>query len=123
MNPDDAEEYTQSLGQIVSGSWRQIALAKRLGVPKALNLTTEQWVKERLGGYIKLSVAERQEAVKNLTDEGQSTREIGEIVGVSHTTVAEDVKNLTAPVQTAILTSSSAGLLCGAHKSRRMLVV
>ncbi len=38
MNKDDAEEYTQSLGQVVGGAWRQIALAKRLGVPKALGV-------------------------------------------------------------------------------------
>jgi hypothetical protein len=34
MNRQDAEEYTLSLGQIIAGSWRQIALAQKLGVPK-----------------------------------------------------------------------------------------
>lgn len=97
MNREDAEEYTQSLGQIVGGSWRQIALAKRLGVPQALGLTTEQWVHQRLGGYIKLAIPERREAVKELTASGDSTRDVAEIVGVSHVTVADDVKNLTAP--------------------------
>jgi N6-adenosine-specific RNA methylase IME4 len=95
MNEQDAEDYTQSLGLIVAGSWRQIALAKRLGVPKALGLTTEQWVQDRLGGYVRMSVAERQEAVKNLTAEGHSLRESAEILGVSHQTVANDVNNLT----------------------------
>lgn len=95
MTPEDAEEYTQSLGQIVGGSWRQIALGKRLGVPRALGLTTEQWVRERLSGYIKLSIDERREAVKDLTADGQSTREVAEILGVSHVTVADDVKKLT----------------------------
>lgn len=95
MNRDDAEEYTQSLGQICAGSWRQIALAKKLGVPKALNLSTEQWVQERLGGYIKLSIPDRQEAVKDLTAEGHGLREVGDILGVSHQTVANDVKDLT----------------------------
>ena len=96
MNPTDAEEYTQSLGQIVAGSWRQVALAKRLGVPKALGLTVEQWV-NGLGGYIKMSIPERREAVKSLTDDGFSAREAAEIIGVSHETAASDVRNLTPP--------------------------
>ena len=54
MERDDAEEYTQALGQIVVGSWRQIALAQRLGVPNALGMSLETWVNERLGGYIRL---------------------------------------------------------------------
>jgi N6-adenosine-specific RNA methylase IME4 len=96
MNSEHAEEFTQALGQIVAGSWRQIVLAKRLGVPKALGLTTEQWVKNRLGGYVRMSVAERREAVQNLTADGHSIREVAEIIGVSHGTVGNDVQNLTA---------------------------
>jgi hypothetical protein len=38
----------------------------------------------------------RREAVQNLTAKGYSTREIADIVGVSHVTVADDVKNLKA---------------------------
>ena len=66
MKPEDAEDYTQALGQVVAGGWRQIALGLRLGVPKALNLSVDEWVKQRLGGYVKYSIAERQEAVKAL---------------------------------------------------------
>lgn len=105
MSADDAEEYTRTLGQIVAGSWRQIALAKRLGVPKALGLSTEQWVNDRLGGYIKMSVAERREAVRNLTDEGHSAREAAEILGVSHDTAARDVRNLTPDPLSAVAAS------------------
>jgi N6-adenosine-specific RNA methylase IME4 len=101
MKHEDAEEFTQSLGQIVGGSWRQIALAKRLGVPQVLGLSTEDWVQQRLGGYIKLSIPDRREAVKELTADGDSTRDVAEIVGVSHATVAEDVKNLTAGAELA----------------------
>ncbi len=90
MKVEDAEEYTQSLGQIVSGSWRQIVLAKRLGVPKALGLNTEQWVNDRLGGYVRQSVAERREAIKELTVEGESNRAIGKILGVDEGTVRND---------------------------------
>lgn len=96
MNRDDAEEYTQSLGQIVAGSWRQIALAKRLGVPKALGLSTEQWVNDRLNGYVKLSIAERRAAVAELTGEGMSQRQVGEILGVDPATVNRDVANATS---------------------------
>jgi hypothetical protein len=77
MNREDSEEYTQSIGQIVAGSWRQIAWAERQGIPAALGLSIEQWVKERLGGYGRLSSTERRDAVKELTDDGCSTREIG----------------------------------------------
>jgi hypothetical protein len=78
-----AEEYTQALGQVISGSWRRIARAKKLGIPQALGLSLEDWVMSRLGGYVRLSVADRREAVKELTDQDLSTREIGNILGVS----------------------------------------
>jgi N6-adenosine-specific RNA methylase IME4 len=103
MTTDDAEEYTESLGLIGAGMWRQIALAKRLGVPDALGLTTEEWVTQRLGGYIRLSVDDRREAVRNLTADGHSTREAGEILGVSHDTIHRDVRNLTATGEKEIL--------------------
>jgi hypothetical protein len=41
MNREDAEEFSQALGQVIGGSWRIIATAKKLGVPEALGLTTE----------------------------------------------------------------------------------
>jgi hypothetical protein len=77
------------------GAGRQISLAKRLGVPQALGLSIEEWVNDRLGGYVRMSIEDRREAVRNLTAEDYSTREIADIVGVSHVTVADDVKNLT----------------------------
>src|SRR5215831_11206579 len=93
MNRDDAEEFTQSLGQIVAGSWRQIALAKRLGVPKALALTTEEWVNKRLGGYVRRSIADRREAIKELTAEGYSNLAIGEVLGVDEGLVRRDKRS------------------------------
>lgn len=98
MNHDDAEEYTQALGQIVSGSWRQVALAQRLGVPQALALTTQEWVEQRLGGYIRLSIPDRREAVKELTAAkedgggGMTTREAASVLGVALGTIASDTK-------------------------------
>lgn len=94
MNRDDAEEYTQALGQVLGGGWRQIALAKRLDVPKTLGLTTAQWVNDRLGGYVRLSVDERREAVKQLTAEGDSQREIADVLGIGLGTVNGDLSNV-----------------------------
>lgn len=91
ISKDDAEEYTQSLGQIVAGSWRQVALAKRLGIPEALGLTTEEWVNGRLGGYIRYSIAERRGAVAELAADGYSTRDIGEVLGVDNVTAHRDI--------------------------------
>lgn len=96
MTPEDAEEYTQSLGQIVAGSWRQIAWAQRQGIPGALGMTTEQWVQERLGGYVRLAIPERREAVRELTAPladgggGLSTREAAAVLGVRNGTVWND---------------------------------
>jgi hypothetical protein len=91
MNNADAEEYTQALGQIVGGSWRQIALGQRLGVPQALGLTTRKWVEERLGGYVHMQLGDRREAVKELNGEGLSQRQIASVVGVNKDTVARDL--------------------------------
>jgi len=91
VKPEDAEEYTQALGQVVAGGWRQIALGERLGVPKALKLTTKQWVNDRLGGYVKLGLEERRSAVVQLEAEGLGPRAISRVLGVSHPTVIDDL--------------------------------
>jgi len=91
MNAEDAEEYTQALGQVVAGGWRQIALGQRLGVPKALRLTVDEWVKNRLGGYVKYSVAERKEAVRTLAADGFSEREIKGAIGTGRKQVRQDL--------------------------------
>jgi hypothetical protein len=96
MSAEDAEEYTRALGQIMSGGWRQIALAQRLGVPEAIGMTTDAWVRDRIGGYVRLGLDERREAVKELTDpEGEfqySQRGAAEILGVDHRTVGNDLR-------------------------------
>jgi DNA N-6-adenine-methyltransferase (Dam)/Helix-turn-helix domain len=90
LTQGDAEEYTQALGQVVAGSWRQVALATRLGVPAALGMSTKEWVEQRLGGYVRLSVPERREAVAELLDGGFSAREAAHQLGVSRQTVNDD---------------------------------
>ena len=95
VSVEDAEEYTQSLAQIFGGSWRQLAWAERQGIPAALGLTTEEWVMQRLGGYVRLAVSERRDAAAELAEEGMSQREIAEVLGVSVGTVNSDLR----PVQ------------------------
>lgn len=92
ISQQNAEEFTQSLGQIVAGSWRQIALAKRLGVPQALGLDLDEWVKQRLGGYVRLSVSERREAIAELSAQGESARDIARITGAGRGTVLRDLR-------------------------------
>jgi phage N-6-adenine-methyltransferase len=87
MNREHAEEFTRTLGQILGASWRQIKLAHRMGVPKALGISTQQWVTESLGGYLKLSPGEQEEAVGELTAEGYSQRQIEAITGINDTRV------------------------------------
>lgn len=95
MRPEDAEEYTQALGQVVAGGYRMIAVAQRIGVPKALGLSTEDWVRQRLGGYVKYSVEERKTIVGELAADGLSQREIAAVVGVSPMTVHRDLEPVT----------------------------
>lgn len=94
MNRDDAEEFTQGLGQSLAGNWRMVFWAQRMGVPKALGLTTREWVRERLGGYVDMSIADRQKAVAELDDEGLSAQKTADVLGVHRDTVYEDRKAL-----------------------------
>ena len=60
-------------------------------MPKLLGLTVDEWVKQRLGGYVKYLVEERQEAVQALAAEGHSEREIKGVLGVDRNTVRKDL--------------------------------
>lgn len=89
---EHAEEWTQAQAQVIGGSWRMIKLAVVLGVPAALDMTTEQWVKQRLGGYVRLEIEERRDAARELTAEGHSQRETADILGVDPSTVNDDLQ-------------------------------
>lgn len=88
----DAEEYTEALGQVLAGGWRQRALAWRLGVPQALGMSLEGWTEERLGGYVRMSIPERKEAVLELAAEELPNTQIAAILGVDEKTVRNDLK-------------------------------
>ena len=88
----DAEEYTQALGQVLAGGWRQRALAWRLGVPQALGMSLEEWTEKRLGGYVRMAVPERKEAAAELRDEGMTQREIAGVLGVDAATINRDLR-------------------------------
>jgi hypothetical protein len=90
MTPADAEEYTQALGQVVSGGWRQIHLGQRLGVPDALGLSVQEWVTQRLGGYVQLGIPDRRHAVIELAAEGLPNTQIAAVLGVGEATIRRD---------------------------------
>jgi ParB family chromosome partitioning protein len=79
-----------------------VLVAQNLGVPKALGLTTREWVQDRIGGYVQLNVPERREAVAELKEAGLSTRETGDVLGVDHETIRRDLTTgANAPSQVA----------------------
>lgn len=90
MSVADAEEYTQSLAQVGAGWWRQRALGIRLGVHQSLSLSIEDW-SERLGGYVRMAIPERREAVAELSADGFTQRETAAILGVDAATVNRDL--------------------------------
>lgn len=96
MTPEQAEEYTDALGSIAAGTWRQVALGVELGVPQALALSVRDWVEGRLGGYVKLAIKERRPAAVELTapveegGHGMSNRQAAEVLGVDESTVRDD---------------------------------
>jgi ParB family chromosome partitioning protein len=90
MNREEAEQYTQALEQVFTGGYRFILWADRQGIPKALGLSLPEWV-QRLGGYARLSIEERREAVAELTEgEGLSNVQAAEVLGVDERTVRRD---------------------------------
>jgi uncharacterized protein YerC len=115
LSREEAEEYTHSLGQVTAGDYGLIDFAiNTLGVPNALNLTTEEWVTDHLGGYIRWSVSQRRKAVAVLLAEGKSRGQISEILGISADIVSRDKAVLDAekrllPTGDSDVATSSAG--------------
>lgn len=89
LTTEEAEEFSQSLGMIAGGAWRQLYLARKLGVPEALGLTFEDWRQQHFS-YLRLPIEERREAVKELAAQGESNVAIAEVLGVAESTVRND---------------------------------
>jgi N6-adenosine-specific RNA methylase IME4 len=112
MTSDEAEEYTQSLGQIGGGLWRQILWANQQGVPAALGLTLREWVDGRLGGYVRMAVEERRQVVAELTASGMTQAQAADVVGVHESQVSRDLANASStsvdqPLSTEDLANAS----------------
>jgi N6-adenosine-specific RNA methylase IME4 len=96
VQASEAEEYTQALSQIFGGGWRLILHADRQGIPSALGMSLGDWVRDRLGGYVRMSIEERRQVVAELTDgEGLSNRQAAEVVGVDEITIRRDRNDAT----------------------------
>lgn len=93
MNANDAAEYSESLGQIGEGWWRQIAWAFRQSIPELLGMTRREWVLQ-YHGYLRMPIIDRREAVAELVAQGMSTRQIADALGVGKSTIAEDLDAL-----------------------------
>lgn len=91
ISKENAEEYSQTLAQHMCADWRQIELADALGIWQALGFKSiGNWVEAYVGGYMKLTVNKRQEAVAELKAKGKTQREIAGITGVDQATVSRD---------------------------------
>jgi hypothetical protein len=121
LTAQDAEEWTQALGQTMAGQWRQVQLAVKLRVPEALGLSTERWVHDRLGGYLKMSMQERHDVFAELSETGHSVREISAITGVSKSVVAEIVRKRTARAEKEARIRAGNEALNGATRCEALL--
>jgi hypothetical protein len=65
--------------------------------------------RERLGGYIRLSIEERREGAHELSSSGHGVREVGEILGISKSQAAEDVQSWTPLDAVATLAADAKG--------------
>jgi ParB family chromosome partitioning protein len=101
VTEDAAEEFTAALGQVLAGGLRLAEWGQDNGIPAALGISGSEWAQKKLKGYVHWDDDERRLVVKHLTEQlGLSTRKAAAIIGVSHDTVARDlraVRNLTAP--------------------------
>src|SRR3989304_3016827 len=80
---EESEEFSQALGQSLTGGFRLILWADRQGIPQALGLSIPEWTQQSLGGPIRLSIDERRKAVAELTEgEGLSNRQAADVLGV-----------------------------------------
>jgi predicted transcriptional regulator len=91
MTRAEAQEFTEAIGQVCGGTWRVMMVAVRQGVPEALGLTAKEWATRLLGGYIRMEVGERREAVRELKANGMTQRQIADTLGVAQSTISNEL--------------------------------
>jgi hypothetical protein len=69
----------------------------RRTVAKALGLSVEDWVNKRLGGYVRMSAAERLQVIEELKAEGLNNVAIGQVIGVDESQIRRDVSAKAEP--------------------------
>ncbi len=94
MTLEDAREFSQSLGQIGEGWFRQVALGVKMRVPEALGLSRTEWCSTF---KVSMRSTERAEAVQELHEDGHSNRAIADVLGVDPRTVRRDFSEANAP--------------------------
>jgi protein gp37 len=105
MQEDVAQEFTNALDETgegwaktASGWWRQIGSGIKLGIPRALGQSRDDWAAERraVAEAGALSIQQRQKAVAELTGavgnggEGLNNSEAADVLGVDEATVRRD---------------------------------
>lgn len=75
MDATAAQEFSESFGMIGAGWWRQIAWAKQQGIPDALGMSTRDWVEHYVGGWARLAIEDRREAVLELVGQPEPDNE------------------------------------------------
>lgn len=102
LSEDEAREYSLSLSKAAAGDYELMDFAiNTLDVPGALGMDASQWV-DSIGGYIRMSVEDRREAVRELTDEGKTPSQIATILGISKATVGADKRLNLAVAETDV---------------------
>lgn len=109
LSQDEATEFSSSLGKAATGDYELMDFAiNTLHVPEALGMDAGQWV-ESIGGYVRRSVEQRREAVRELDEDGKSDSQIATILGISKDTVKRDRAVLALSAQAPNIKGIGAG--------------
>jgi hypothetical protein len=54
-------------------------------------MSAPEWANKDLGGYIKMEALQRREVIKEMSQDGMTQRQIGEVLGISQPTVKRDL--------------------------------
>lgn len=110
LSADEAREYSSSLAKAATGDYELMDFAiNTLDVPGALGMEPTDWA-DSIGGYIRMSIEDRREAVEELLAEGRSRTQIATILGISTQTVTRDKAMIEAQkVVTAVAPKAQIG--------------